>query len=274
MNTTDRILAAREGMAVERVHTAPHLKEYTVGQHVANIVMLAVILHPNPHAALLRAIVTHDIGERWSGDIPGYIKRVDPAIRAACDAAEEDHARRCGFLTVLNADDQQWLKALDSFELWLWCQDQLAFGNRHVEAIEEDVRLTLETEPGIPEAVRAAYREFARKGWRRLRHADLPAAPEPTVIPPAAFNAECPVCRDAGKKAHVGPCMTLSDEIKLTRVPVVEQQPIRHTADVTACGCRMCQHEREETARRNSTAADPVRIATILAGYGDPGVKA
>lgn len=218
-SAADRILAAREGGNVRRVHTAPHVGEYTVGKHSFDLAMLLIILHPNPSAELLKAALMHDIAERWVGDVPGYIKRKDPSIKASIDAAEADHARRLGFEAheALTQDDLVWLKALDTFELWLWCLDQLAFGNQHVEAIYEDVDTWLKTHP-IPEPIREVFGIFR---WRRMRHADIPGSAQPHV--------RCSVCGTAETKQHLGPCEPVND-----------------------CPCRECEIAREVGGRKTA----------------------
>lgn len=248
MNTTERILAAREGASVERVHTAPHLGTYSVGAHSHGITMLLIILHPDPSAALYKAAAVHDIAERWTGDVPGYILRVDPALRAEVKRAEKDHAKRLGLdEPSLTADEAMWLKALDTFELWLWCRDQYALGNQHVCAIEEDVRIWLETSESVPSIVRDAYREYNRLGWRRLRHADLPEAPANAVL---GYDRRCTVCASAGRKAHIGQCTVFN-----LQSPNATGTYQLHQPEATYCGCCECQHGRDEAARRNSSGA-------------------
>lgn len=265
----DRILAAREGAAVERVHTAPHHGSYPNGQHSFNIIMMLFILHPNPTVKLLRAAATHDLAERWSGDVPGSILAIDEALRREVKRVEEDYSRRWGFhVPDLDKDEEAWLKSLDRLELWLWCIDQLALGNQHTLAIEEDCRAWLQSSPCVPPVLRAIVEEIAAGGWRRLRYDDVPelgAPGKPNYAP------DCLLCGQAGKKSHIGPCMTVKSQFaaytpvtpetplpkrvlegELTPDPPTELPP--HMENVTWCGCRECQWQREQVAKQNSTS--------------------
>jgi hypothetical protein len=56
--------------SVRRWHQNPALAHthQTIADHQGRCVLLLLALHPAPSLALLRAVATHDIGERVAGD--------------------------------------------------------------------------------------------------------------------------------------------------------------------------------------------------------------
>lgn len=146
--TISRVLRAREAGAVERCHNMPHHGSYSVAAHSWGVAVLLCELHPGPRPELLWAALYHDFAERWTGDMPnGPLPAGLPRVFA--EKTTEDRQDFRGALasyesTVLQAfgknhgamldpAERVWLRACDTLELWLWCQDQSALGNRHVE---------------------------------------------------------------------------------------------------------------------------------------------
>lgn len=134
MDQQDRLRAQREGGNVTRCHNTPHIGTYTVGQHSFNMLLLLHELHPNPSLELARAILYHDIAERWTGDLPAPALLESPHLRDGIKMVEKECHAAMGTLPHITEDDERWLKSLDKLEHWLWCHDQLAMGNRHVES--------------------------------------------------------------------------------------------------------------------------------------------
>lgn len=128
----DRVRIAREGADIDRCHTVPHLRRYSVGQHTHSVIVLLYLLHPSPSPNLLKAATFHDVGERFAGDIPGQVywqlsKAAADEIRAMEKRVVDRFAPE-----VLTEDEQNWLHACDKLELWLWTWEQLRLGNREV----------------------------------------------------------------------------------------------------------------------------------------------
>ncbi len=135
LTNVERALAAREAGNVRRCHTLPHVGEYTVGKHSFDAVSLLLILHPAPSVSLIMALMWHDCGERWTGDIPSPAKHRDQVFHDALDAMELGQIQEWEFyegFEGLEGDDYAWLRAIDQIEFCLWCHDQEAFGNKHV----------------------------------------------------------------------------------------------------------------------------------------------
>lgn len=133
MTPEHRLRHLRAGGLVERTHTCPHHGSYTVSQHSHQMAVLLMQLNPGYSRQLMEAVLTHDLAERHCGDIPRFAKTDD------FRALEKNVQNQLGILIELDEDDQNWLEALDALELWAWCRDQAALGNRMVSHIEQRV---------------------------------------------------------------------------------------------------------------------------------------
>lgn len=141
MTLLDCICAAREGGHVQRVHGTPHIGEYTVGKHSFDALSILLVAHPNPTVNLIKAVLWHDVAERWVGDLPAPVLNAFPELKEAYERAEAQVQQQKGLeLPPLAPDEKLWLKLVDRVEFWLWCKDQLLLGNRHVEAMEQRTR--------------------------------------------------------------------------------------------------------------------------------------
>lgn len=165
LSTSERVLAMREGGAVERSHTIPHLDSYTVGLHSYNALSLLMLLHPNPSRALIEAMLWHDVPERWLGDLPATAKWLNPELKAAYGRAERKAIDRLGIPMddfYLSEDDWRWLNAVDRLEFWLWVQDQEMLGNHHTEEARQNIVAWLNQNIGeLPDECRRFYTEHS-----------------------------------------------------------------------------------------------------------------
>jgi 5'-deoxynucleotidase YfbR-like HD superfamily hydrolase len=127
----DLVTKIREGSAVERAHTLPHHGSYSVGKHSYDAVMLLFTLHPSPTMELVKAVLSHDLGERWCGDIPAPTKWSDGEFAKRSGALEKRCLAHLGYDISLTAEDVQWLNAVDKLELLLWAKEQIAMGNQN-----------------------------------------------------------------------------------------------------------------------------------------------
>ena len=135
-----QIQILREASNVKRCHVFTYHGEYTVGKHTYDMLSLLFILHKKPSLNLIRAVHMHDVAERWFGDIPANLKMSSPMIDMAIGQMEKDQLEAAGFRTeALTTVEEQWLKALDKLELWLWCKDQYVLGNLTVQIIARRV---------------------------------------------------------------------------------------------------------------------------------------
>lgn len=133
LTTTERVLATREAGNVRRCHVVPHHGEYTVGKHSYDAASLLCVLHPNPSANLIKAVLWHDGAERWLGDMPAPAKWWDVELGRIYEKTEERVLRLWGLSVSLTDEELSWLRAVDRIELLLWCLDQQKLGNHHID---------------------------------------------------------------------------------------------------------------------------------------------
>ena len=137
MDQIQRILAAREASAVERSHTIKHLGSYTNGQHSFDMLTLTLELRKETSAELMKAIVYHDLPERWLGDMPKSAKGQAPDLTERIYELEAEIDTHMGWTVDLTAEEERWIHAIDRVEFLLWADDQVQMGNRHLEAMLE-----------------------------------------------------------------------------------------------------------------------------------------
>lgn len=152
-----RVQALREGGRVQRLHTVPIIGDASVAAHSFNMALLLAILMPDYPGRLMEAVLTHDLAERWVGDTPAPAKyTIHPPLGEELKKAEEVVDKALGIGIELSEFERGWLKALDILELLMFCEDQLALGNRNVELTAKNCRIILDAD-WVPNRVR----EFA-----------------------------------------------------------------------------------------------------------------
>lgn len=129
LSAVERLILLREAGNVERSHTLPHHGSYSVGKHSFDAALLLLTLHPDPSMELLKAVLLHDLGERYTGDVPSPTKWSDGEIARRRDKLERRALTTMGITIQLSPEDHQWLVGVDRVEFLLWCKDQLAMGN-------------------------------------------------------------------------------------------------------------------------------------------------
>ena len=114
-----------------RCHTIPHVATYDVAQHSFNMLAMLDILHPDPPIALYRAILWHDVSERWTGDLPGRNIIPDDLKERMYELTAAIEERFSIPRPKLSEEEARWLKALDGIEFWIWAQEEcLGRGNQ------------------------------------------------------------------------------------------------------------------------------------------------
>lgn len=124
MNKIQQIIAMREGGGVKRHHTYKISGEDTVGNHTFNMLNLLLALNPEPSGNLIKAVLWHDIAERFVGDTPSPVKKAYPAIKAALKQAESDIDDKLGIKVQLSKEEDAWLHGVDKVEYYLWLHEQ------------------------------------------------------------------------------------------------------------------------------------------------------
>ena len=159
MDKHKRIKAAREGSMVERCHTVRHLGSYTNGQHSFDMLTLALELIPEDELSkdLMKAIIYHDLPERWTGDVPHPMKVASTSLEDVLIWHENEIKESMGWGVVLAPDEHMWLQSLDRLEFYLWTSDQLILGNENVNEIYRRMH-KLMCEDRHPQVVNVAQR--------------------------------------------------------------------------------------------------------------------
>lgn len=157
------ITMLREASNVTRCHTLPHHGEYTVGKHSYDAAMLLMVLNPEASFSLVKAVLFHDVGERWTGDTPAPAKWADGELGKRLSQLERRCLNRLGLEIQLTPDEREWLAAVDIIEMLLWCKDQLAMGNMNAAAVIGNI-ISYMDQMKLPKAAR----EFVEKHqWTR-----------------------------------------------------------------------------------------------------------
>lgn len=111
---------------VRRWHNNPALAETVdpIGGHSARMAILALQFDPACSRELLVACLIHDLGEIGVGDMSGPVKRNNPILKAALDAAEaaELFVNQDLQMPTLSPEDQHKLKLFDKLDGYLWVQ--------------------------------------------------------------------------------------------------------------------------------------------------------
>jgi len=149
----NRILAIREGGAVQRFHASPHLCHYDVAQHSWGMAAMLFVLNPDASRELIYACLFHDVAERWVGDMPAPMKWSNKIVQEEMHRTEERIERQLGINIQLTEIEQKWLKALDLLDLYIFCMHERAMGNTLLNKTEELCLKMLTEEPWIPSAV-------------------------------------------------------------------------------------------------------------------------
>jgi len=124
----------------QRFHTELTLRSQDVGQHCYGVFWLCYALTAGEMSnALMLAAMSHDAGERWTGDLPGPTK-LRMNLTAQFDAEEDrELMTRVGFpRPVLKPTERAVLKLADAFDGAYYCLRELRMGNATVRTMMEN----------------------------------------------------------------------------------------------------------------------------------------
>lgn len=170
MNLVQRVLALREAGQVQRAHTISFVGPYNIAIHSYNAVNLLLLLYPDgqPPLRLVKAVLWHDVPERWTGDIPSPAKWANPPLKHLLGIMEYRLLKAIKLyepFQELTLQEQNWLTGVDLLELLLWGHDQLAMGNKTVEYLIHRVEnLIRQKGDAIPGEVQSFINIFE---WQR-----------------------------------------------------------------------------------------------------------
>lgn len=132
-----RVKLARRAGRVQRYHTQRLLFPETVAEHTFNMLNLLFILcNGRASHRLVSAILTHDMGEYHSGDMPSPVKKAMPPDAKAAFAAEEDAAMmeiHPHFEEAMTEPERWLFKLIDNLDGLLKSTEEVRMGNYTME---------------------------------------------------------------------------------------------------------------------------------------------
>lgn len=165
-----RLQAVREAGYVERCHVAGRTGDgYNLAQHQWGVSMICMLLWPGDHA-LLRAALTHDIPERWTGDIPGQVLGSNTVLRQQIED-QEKVIMACLDLPMNDGDmGLEWrLRGADRLDLWLWTlEEERRHGSKEFAGFRTLIERAWAETPPPDEVLAVVQGVSARNGWHRL----------------------------------------------------------------------------------------------------------
>lgn len=168
----ERVKLLREASDVQRLHSIRTIGEYSNGQHSFNMLAMLRLLWSEAPIELVWAILEHDIPERLIGDVPSpalrevyYESKVEVSNQES-EILEEIFGYSVNYGNI-PTELQQWLKALDLLELYLYCRDQMAMGNKNVFQVQDRAIKALEALQ-IPKQIYDLYLECKRSDWTHM----------------------------------------------------------------------------------------------------------
>lgn len=153
--------------SVQRWHQNPFMARagQSLADHQGRCVHLLVVLHPNPSAALIRVMATHDGGELDAGDLGLPFKRDNPDL-ASAHAMFEARARQAIFGPDpdLGLREARWVGLIDKLEAACWVL--LTAPTHYSRVVKNEGWLLAEADAlGCVEAVRGLLDDLKGLVW-------------------------------------------------------------------------------------------------------------
>ncbi len=165
----DQTKALLEAGDVRRLHTWPHHMPYTVASHSWRMACLLFTLWPDeqprqqPSPVLVWAVLFHDCAERYVGDVPAPTKWLNASLKAEFERIENSVLMKLGVRFGLDPLEQNWLRALDLAELYLFALDDYALGNSHMLPLIKRCEKRFEEWTWIPDPIRGFLETYEGK---------------------------------------------------------------------------------------------------------------
>lgn len=128
MNSADHVADVLNAGRVRRFHTVPSHPHQTVAEHSWGVAMILLFIYPGASASMLLVALTHDVGERVSGDAPGHAKWSNPDFARMIEAIEQRELERLNIPhpalpgSELTRVQVSALKCADLLDLLLFCR--------------------------------------------------------------------------------------------------------------------------------------------------------
>lgn len=160
MDRSDIVTSGRMAGQVRRYHTWPTLRQQTNAEHTWQVLRIYMEMFGPPSPAVTVTIMTHDMGEIATGDLPFPVKRNNPEIAQATQRIEEQAVAammtsqmaqvsmacvRGDPAVVTDVTLRSMIKICDLTEMLEFGMDERIMGNRYAEPIVHDVGAALDT---------------------------------------------------------------------------------------------------------------------------------
>ena len=105
---------------IRRWHSNPELAHIhdTLGEHHGRAGLLVIMFWPDHSHDLLKAAITHDLGEVVTGDLSATFKAARPDVAKAAYCLETDYLHTWGLLFPLSDLDHERLKFVDRLDAY------------------------------------------------------------------------------------------------------------------------------------------------------------
>lgn len=161
----------RAGGRVQRLHTQPVLKAYSVAEHSFNALAIALVLLEQANgtaediAYVTKHVLVHDVPEQYTGDIPAPAKVETPALGEILDSIEAEWMKNNIHWKFTRPREHldTLVKAADTLELLFYCVDERRLGNQGIgEVYRRAMAYTVEllTVPGVQGIVHNLHHEW------------------------------------------------------------------------------------------------------------------
>ncbi len=154
-------LDPRSAYRVKRYHTWPMHQQQSNGEHSAQVWRILKAIWPSCPAHVLEHAMTHDVGERVTGDLPYPTKAKSPELKRILDGMEHDahnqmsQTWRLPSPVTLAPGEMAIFKLAEYIEMWECALDDVTMGNRGAALIAQRMWTAIEVkrDSGLPLAV-------------------------------------------------------------------------------------------------------------------------
>lgn len=120
----DKCFELIKSSKVRRWHAEPDIPVQTTGDHSWNMILCLLAIHPNPSANLMRAVIMHDLPEKFGCDFPHHVKKNNPELKIIDESFSVIFNQHFGFEEIqLTPEEKLWLSFLDQFEVMLYVSE-------------------------------------------------------------------------------------------------------------------------------------------------------
>jgi hypothetical protein len=128
MTALEEAMLYRDAGAVKRYHTVRTVRQQDLSAHTHGVLMLIKQVYPECSRHLLIAAMHHDLPELITGDVPAPVKRSSPGLAVVLEELEKGAAPLYQDMG-LTPFEECVLKWCDTFELVLYCMEEVLMGN-------------------------------------------------------------------------------------------------------------------------------------------------